>query len=177
VLGVVLATAGYARADPQASLGATLGGSAEGFVGGAPARGLFHLGGRADVLFLRHRGSDMAIGPYVEAATAGFESFDAGGGAEWLVPVVADELPFVLSAGAFARNGEGRSWAPGVESTLFFGSRSFNFHSWYGLAVGVFAQSRWIPASPSSVDLVFGAQLDGMLLAMPFLLAYEAIAH
>ncbi len=119
----------------------------------------------------------MAIGPYLDVATAGFQSFDVGGGAEWLIPIVADELPFVLSAGGFARNGEARSWSPGLETTLFFGSRSFNFHSWYGLAVGVFAQSRWIPASPASLDLVFGAQLDALLLAMPFLLAYEAIRY
>jgi hypothetical protein len=118
----------------------------------------------------------MALGPYVDAGTASFHEFDAGGGIEWLVPT-RDELPFVLSAGGFARNGAGRSWAPGLEGTLFFGSRSYNFHSLYGLAVGVFAQSRWIPSSPASMDLVFGVQLDAELLVLPLVFAYEAVRH
>jgi hypothetical protein len=107
-------------------------------------------------------------------ATASFHDLDLGGGAEWLIPV-RDDLPLVLSAGAFSRNGDGRAWSPGVEGTVFFGSRSYNFHSWYGLAAGLFMQSRWLPSSPSTLDLVFGAQIDGELLVLPALLIYEAI--
>ena len=116
----------------------------------------------------------MAIGPYLDVATASFHDVDLGGGAEWLLPV-RDDLPLVLSAGAFWRNGDDRSWSPGMEGTVFFGSRSYNFHSWYGLAAGLFAQSRWIPSSPSTLDLVFGVQIDGELLVLPALLIYEAI--
>jgi hypothetical protein len=118
----------------------------------------------------------MAVGPYVDVASAGFHDLDAGAGAEWLVPVTED-LPVVASAGVFARNGTGRAWAPGMEGTLFFGSRSYNFHSWYGLAVGVFAQTRWVPASPSTLDIVGGVQLDAQLLLMPFLFVYTALTH
>ena len=163
-----------ATADPQASLGLTIGGVVQDVVGPSPASGAFHLGGRASVLLLRNRGADMAVGPYVDVATASFHDLDLGGGAEWLIPV-RDDLPLVLSAGAFSRNGDGRSWSPGMEGTVFFGSRSYNFHSWYGLAAGLFAQSRWIPASPSTLDLVFGVQIDGELLVLPALLLYEAI--
>ena len=146
-------------------------------VGSTATAGAFHLGGRADVLFLRARGSDMALGPYLDVATSSFRNLDAGGGAEWLVPMVADEFPFVLSAGAFFRNGDGRAWTPGVEGSLFFGSRSYNFHSVYGLAAGLFAQTRWVPSSPASVDLVFGVQIDAELIALPFLFVYEALTH
>jgi hypothetical protein len=173
IFASVFATAG-AHADPQASLGLTVGVEAEDAVGPTPLRGALHLGGRASVLFLRSRGADMAIGPYVDAATAGFHDADLGGGAEWLIPV-RDDLPLVLSSGAFARNGDGRSWTPGLESTVFFGSRSYNFHSWYGLAAGLFVQSRWLPSSPATLDLVFGLQIDGELLALPAVFLFEAL--
>jgi hypothetical protein len=118
----------------------------------------------------------MAIGPYLDLATASFHNLDAGAGAEWLVPT-KDELPFVLSAGPFLRAGEGRSWTPGLETTVFFGSRSYNFHSAYGLAAGVFAQSRWLPGPRGALDLVFGVQIDVELLILPALFVYEAISH
>jgi hypothetical protein len=156
-----------ASADPQASIGTTIGGVLEDVTHGP--QGAVHWGGRADVLLLRSRGTDMAIGPYVDVATASFHDFDAGGGISWLLPV-RDDLPFVLSAGAFARNGEGLSWAPGLAGTLFWGSRSYNFHSWYGMATGLFAQIRWLPSSPERADVVFGLQVDGELLIMPSIL-------
>lgn len=157
-----------ALAAPQASLGMTLGGVLEDVTGG-PVQGAVHWGGRGDVLFLRARGTDMALGPYVDVATSSFHDVDTGGGAEWLIPV-RDDLPFVLSLGAFTRNGEGRSWAPGFEGTLFWGSRSYNFHSWYGLAAGIFAQTRYLPDAPERADMVFGLQIDGEILLMPSML-------
>jgi hypothetical protein len=163
-----------ACADPQASVGLTVGGTVENVVGPAGPGGAFHLGGRGSILFLRNRGSDMAIGPYLDVATASFHDVDLGGGVEWLLPV-RDDLPIVLSAGAFLRDGDARTWSPGVEGTVFFGSRSYNFHSWYGLAAGIFAQTRWVPADPGTMDLVFGVQIDGELLALPWILIYEAL--
>jgi hypothetical protein len=173
---LAIAWAPDAAAGPQATAGLTVGGVVEDVAGPSGATGAFHLGARASVLFLRDRGTDMAVGPYLDVATASFDDVDLGGGAEWLIPV-RDDLPLVLSAGGFWREGDGRSWSPGMESTVFFGSRSYNFHSWYGLAAGLFGQSRWIPSSPSTLDLVFGVQIDGELLALPVLLLYEAIRH
>jgi hypothetical protein len=171
-LGAVL-LAEPARASPQVSSGLTVGGTVED-VSGSPS-GAFHLGGRSDVLFLRNRGSDMAVGPYLDFATASFRNLDLGGGAEWLLPV-RDDLPLVLSAGAFTRTGEGHDWAAGLDGTLFFGSRSYNFHSVYGMAVGLFAQARWLPfSSPQTTDLIFGIQLDAEVLAMPSILILSAI--
>jgi hypothetical protein len=164
-----------AAADPQASAGVTVGAVFPGVVGPRLPAGV-HLGGRADVLLLRASERDMAVGPYVDVATTEFHDSDVGGGAEWLVPLTED-VPVVLSAGAFARNGNGRSWAPGAEGTLFVGSRSYNFHSWYGFAVGFFAQGRWVPESPATFDVVAGVQIDAELLAMPFVFLYTAITH
>jgi hypothetical protein len=172
-----------AAADPQASLGLTGGAVVQDVAGPPGPSTTLHLGARADTLLLRSRNGQMALGPYADVATAGFHDVDLGGGAEWLLPLT-DDVPAVLGAGAFARDGAGagagRSWAPGLEGTIFVGSRSFNFHSWYGLALGVFAQTRWVPAaaaSPSSLDVIVGVQLDAELLVLPWLLAWGAITH
>ena len=166
----MLALTRNAAAAPQGSVGLTLGGAVENVVPG-PAEGAFHVGGRADLLLGRSRGYDMAIGPYVDAASSSFRNVDIGAGAEWLIPL-RDDLPVVVSGGAFARNGEGRGWGPGLESTVFFGSRSYNFHSWYGLAAGLFVQGRWIPSFAGTVDVLFGLQLDVEILAMPAMLLW-----
>jgi hypothetical protein len=118
----------------------------------------------------------MAAGPYLDVKTVGFHNVNAGGGAEWALPVLAG-FPLILGAGGFARAGGSGGVEPGVEGSLFFGARSYNFHSWYGLAAGVFAQTLWLPSSPSSLDVVVGAQIDAEILALPFLLAFEAVTH
>jgi hypothetical protein len=168
-----------ARADPQASAGLTAGAAVQDALGPEQAGVSLHLGARADVLFLRDHNGQMALGPYVDGATAGFHDLDLGGGIEWLLPLTTD-VPLVLSAGGLARDGDGRSWAPGLEGTVFFGSRSFNYHSWYGLAAGVFAQTRWVPGSgsaPAMGDLVVGLQLDLELVVLPALFVWDALSH
>lgn len=171
-----LAVCDVAWADPQANLGITTGLALQDVAGPRSLDPAFHVGGRADVLFLRSKPGQMALGPYADVATAGFTNVDAGAGLEWLLPVTTD-MPLVLSAGAFARNGDGRSWAPGMEGTAFFGSRSFNFHSWYGLTVGLFVQGRWVPDPPATADVVIGLQLDAELFVLPALLLYGALHH
>jgi hypothetical protein len=161
-------TARGARADPQTSFGVTFGAALNDAVGPRSLAPAVHLGARGDVLLLRSNPRQMGVGPYVDVATGGFESIDAGAGVSWLLPLLED-VPLVLSGGGFARNGQERTWAPGLEGTLFAGSRSFNYHSVYGMALGFFAQSRWIPASPATLDVVLGVQLDLEVLALPVL--------
>ena len=174
ILACVSLRATPASADPQANAGLTLGGAATD-LRTAPSSA-FHLGARGDVLFLRNRGSDMALGPYVEVLSESFRTLEAGGGVEWLVPV-RDELPLVLSAGGFARRAPGVSWEPGVASSVFFGSRSYNFHSFYDLAAGIFVQGRWGLGDAHQADVIVGVQMDLVLLAYPLIFAYEALAH
>jgi hypothetical protein len=152
-----------------------LGGAVRDAVGPAGASGAFYLGGRGDLLLLASGPGQMAVGPYVELSTVGFHDVNAGGGAEWLLPFTAD-FPMVLSAGGFLRGFGVQPAAPGVEGSVFFGSRSYNFHSFYGLAAGLFAQTLWVPAW-SSVDAIVGARIDVEIFALPILLVYEAITH
>jgi hypothetical protein len=136
----------------------------------------FHLGARADVLFLRTRNRDMGIGPYVDFATAAFETLELGSGIEWLIPV-SEAWPVVVSAGVFERRAPGFGWEPGAATTLFVGSRSYNFTSWYGLAAGFFVQGRYGFGDARQADVLAGVQVDLSFLAYPFLLAYEALRH
>ena len=133
----------------------------------------YHLGARFDLLLLRDRAETMALGPYLDVATTGFDAFESGGGVEWLVP--AGDTAFILSAGAFARLSHSDSG--GVSSTVFWGSRSYNYDSVYSLGVGLFLQGRYGFGDDRQCDAIAGVQIDLEYLALPFLFAYEAIAH
>ena len=173
-LAVVLATAARAGATPQVSAGLTTGAALTDLRVSHGPRLAYHLGGRFDVLFLRDKPSDMALGPYVDVATHAFDTFEAGGGISWLVP--AGSTAFVFSGGAFGRIA-GFGFEPGVSSTVFWGSRSFNYHSAYGIAAGLFAQGRYGFGDGKQGDAILGVQVDLEYLALPFLLAYQAITR
>jgi hypothetical protein len=162
-----------ARADPQWGLGVTVGGGAVD-VRGSDSRAAFHLGGRGDVLFLRARNSDMALGLYIDASSEAFETINVGGGAEWLLPT-SDLIAVVLSAGAVAERAPGFGWEPGGESTIFVGSREYNFDSHYALGTGLFVQGRYSFGDSKEADVIAGAQIDLSFFAYPFVFAYNAI--
>jgi hypothetical protein len=163
-----------AGADPQVNGGMTIGGG----VGDMRATpyGAFHLGLRGDVLFFRERNADMALGPYAELGTVAFSSFETGGGLSWLVPA-STTLPFVLSAGGYARHTGPLSWEPGLATSLFFGSRSYNFHSAYALMLGGFLQMRYGLGDGRQADLILGLHVDLALLAWPWVYAYQSITR
>lgn len=132
----------------------------------------YQLGGRVDLLLLREGPRQMALGPYVDVATAAFDTFETGGGLSWLVPV--DATAFILSAGALARTSR-FGWEPGVAATLFWGSRSYNYHSTYGIGLGLFAQGRYGFGDGRQSDAILGVQIDLEYLALPFVFAYQAL--
>ncbi|MEO8796372.1 MAG: hypothetical protein ABI551_00680 [Polyangiaceae bacterium] len=174
---LALAVSPCALADPQISTGVTVDGAVTNLRDGSGPRPAFHLGFRGDLLFLRGRDNQMAIGPYVEALTERFNSVDFGGGLEWLIPAIPS-LPFVLSAGPYLRGAEGYGGLqPGIASTLFFGPRSFNFSSVYGMANGIFVQSRMGLGEAKQADVLLGVQVDLEILALPWIFAYQALAH
>lgn len=177
-LGVTLAVAtstGAAHATPQVSAGLTTGAALTDMRADNGPRLAYHLGGRLDVLLLRDRPNTMALGPYVDVATAAFDTFETGGGLEWLVP--AWDTAFIFSGGAFARTSR-FGWEPGVAAGLFWGSRSFNYHSTYSLGLGLFLQGRYgLSNVGQQADAILGVQIDLQYLALPFLFAYEAITR
>lgn len=167
-----LALASPASAAPQVGVAATTGLALTDLRASNGPRFAYHLGARADALFLRDKPGQLALGPYVEAMTAAFDTFEAGGGASLLVPVGAPAL--VLSAGAFARTGV-VGWEPGATAKLFWGARSFNYHAPYGLALGLFVQGRHGLGDARQSDVIGGVEIDLGYLALPFLLGFEAL--
>lgn len=168
---VPLLTATIAAADPQTSVGLIVGGGAADLR--TEPRAVFHMGVHGDVLFFRKRDRDFAFGPYVEILSVAFDTFEAGGGVSWLIPM-SDPIPLVLSAGAHARGGPG-GWFPGVSATIWAGSRSYNFHSAYGLAIGLFVEGRYGFGDARQADILGGIQLDGEIFALPFIFAYNGL--
>lgn len=164
-------TAQDARAHPQWNTGLVASGCLLGDRDAAFERVAFCGQARSDVLFLRERTSDFGLGPYLAAGTAAFEDLRLSAGVSALVPVVED-FPVVLSFGGLARDTN----SFGLSGSAFWGLRSYNFHSPYNLAFGlVLAGERTFGAQPSNA-LSLGFQLDGVVLALPFLLLVGA-AH
>jgi hypothetical protein len=154
------------------TVGLVAGGGIHGWRSGS-TEAAFRLGGYADVLFFRRRGSDMAVGPFAELLTTNFASMQVGGGLAWLIPMIAPDLPFVVSTGFSGRRGAA-GWQPMVGARLFWGSRSFNFHGAYGTTVGLFVDGRLGLAGSQAAEAVLGVQLDASFLAFPFLFAASA---
>lgn len=171
-VAVALGLTTSARADPQVSVGLTAGGGAAYLRTRGPI-GVFAMGLHGDVLFFRKSDRDFAFGPYAEVLTVAFETFEAGGGVSFLIPVT-EHVPLVLSAGVHARGYEG-GWEPGLHARLWMGSRSYNFNSVYGLAVGLFVEARWGLGDGQQADILGGAQVDLEVFALPFVMLYNAL--
>lgn len=171
---VVTLSATDAAAEPQLGAALTTGAALTDLRASNAPRLAYHLGARFDVLLFRDQADKMAFGPYLDVATAAFDTFESGGGLEWLVPTGDSAL--ILSAGAFARTSR-FGWEPGAAATVFWGSRSFNYHSAYSLSLGLFAQGRYGFGDGRQADAIAGVQIDLGYLALPFLFAYQAIAR
>lgn len=172
---LAMAHARRAEADPQFSAGLTLGVAANGDRFQFWSSTAFAAGVRGDLLWARTRDADIGIGPYAEVlTTTGFDDFQAGGGLSLLIPA-SSYLPLVFSAGGYASRSSPLGWEPGLATNIFFGSHGYNYHSAYALAAGVFVDGRYTLGDSRQVSLIVGARIDWELIALPFLLAYEAI--
>jgi hypothetical protein len=123
---------------------------------------------RADWLLGRERGSDWALGPYAQIMTAGFWDARFAAGVSALAPLM-DDFPLVLSLGAGAHELR----AAQAEAWLFWGPRAYNFHASYSLAGGVLLGFSRDLDQDAQTSLYLGMQIDGLVLALPFILAYE----
>jgi hypothetical protein len=121
----------------------------------------------AELLLLRERGTDFGFGPSLRAGSAGFDDFRLDAGLSALVPLL-ESFPLVLEAGPHLRNFD----EPG---SAFFGLRNFNHYGHYDMAAGlvITAQRSFTTGTPSA--LWIGVRLDGYLLALPFVFAYNAM--
>jgi len=174
VLGILCASVG-ANADPQGNAGLTLGVAGVGESGAIGDHAEFHLGARGDILFARDQPSDFGLGPYAEIGTLGFDELHVGGGLSALLPV-HPTFPIVLSGGAYGRYGDdGFGFEPGIAGSLFWGTRSYNFHTDYVMAAGLLVSYRASMGDSGQSALVVGAQLDAVVLSLPFVMLFDLI--
>ncbi len=128
-------------------------------------------GFRGDLLFGRDRNADFAWGPYATVGTATFSDLRFGGGLSLLLPTLGGDFPIVISGGALSRNGSDLR----LSSEAFFGLRSHNFHGAYAMASGIVLGGDAAVSGGRGNTLYVGLQIDGLWLALPFVLAYEAL--
>jgi len=124
---------------------------------------------RGDLLVGRERNSDFALGPYATLGTAKFSDLRLGAGLSLLLPTFSGDFPVVLSAGGLTRNGSDAR----LSGEVFFCLRSHNFHGSYAMASGIVIGGDRAFAASSANTLYVGLQVDGLWLALPFILGYE----
>jgi hypothetical protein len=170
----VLAASLPARAEPQATVGLTIGAAGEGFDRRIWQKTAFHLGLHGDVLFGRNSTSDFGVGPYAEIFTNAFDEIQFGGGVSGLLPVI-DTFPIVVSLGAYGRKGsDPYGLEPGVAAELFWGARSFNFNSRYVLSGGLLTEARVGLGASRETTFIVAAQIDLLLFALPVMFLITA---
>lgn len=175
IAGLTACCSSSARAEPQGNASLTLGGAGVGSEGEFWDHAEFHLGLRGDVLFGRDESDDFGVGPYAELGTFAFDELQFGGGASLLLPV-HDSLPLVASFGGFARIGDDDFGVePGIAGALFWGSRSYNFHASYVMALGLLVGYRATFGESRESALMVAAQLDLGLLGIPIVALINVI--
>ena len=158
-----------ALCEPQGNAALTIGGAAAGADGEFWDHPEFHLGLRGDVMFGREDVWDFGVGPYLEAGTFAFDEFQFGGGATLHIPV-HESFPLVTSLGPFARLGDDDfGLEPGLSAALFWGTRSYNFHSGYNMAAGLSIGFRQVLGGSNETAMLFAAQIDLMAIGLPIL--------
>lgn len=172
---LVLLSSSSLRAEPQGTAGLTIGVAGAGQERAIWDETLFHLGLHGDVLFGRSKNHDFGVGPYLEVATHAFREVQFGGGVSTLLPV-HENYPVVVSLGAYGRKGDDAfGLTPGLAGELFWGSRSFNFHTGYVFTAGLVGQFRYGLGAPRETSVVIAAQLDLMALSLPFLFLINGV--
>lgn len=170
-LGAALAlVSGAVRAEPQWNTGVVPALCTIGSHGDLWGQLAFCGELRSDLLFGRSRTSDFGLGPYVSLGTAAFDDLRAAGGMSALIPVVED-FPIVASAGALVTS----TGQVGFDTSLFYGVRSYNFHSSYNIGLGVLIGAEHTFGSGGDTIWSLGVQIDGLVVALPFIFGWGAL--
>lgn len=164
-----------AIAAPQGTAALTLGVAGTGENRAIWDKTVFHLGFRGDVLFGRSKNADFGIGPYADVGSFGFNDFQFGGGVSALLPII-DPLPLVLSLGGYGRASKDWGVEPGITGQVFWGSRSFNYHSSYVMSAGLLTELRYGLGTSRETAILIGAQVDLAAMSLPFIFLAEAIS-
>lgn len=168
-LSLISATA-ETHAAPQWNLGAVLSGCVLGDSGDGLQRAAFCGELRSDVLFGRGSSRDYGVGPYLSLGTAAFEDLRGTLGISALLPIIED-FPLVLSVGGLATD----TGELGLDSSAFFGIRSYDHYGAYNFGAGLVLGTERSLLEGSETVWSLGVQIDGLIVATPFLLAWGAL--
>ncbi len=166
--GVTLATAS-AHADPQWNTAVV---PAVAWVrsGGQSSRP-FYLGGQADVMFGRTSNASWGVGPMARIGSYRFSDLQLQLGASVLLPV-HDYLPLVLSGGLYSqRDGDLRT---GGFASLYWGTRSFNYHGSYVMTGGLVLEARQTAGDGGEKTVLVGANIDLQAVLLPAVMLINA---
>lgn len=164
-----------AEAEPQATLGLTAGAAGRGEDRELFAEPAFHLGLRGDFMFGRTGVDSFGVGPYLETLTHNFDELQLGTGVSVLFPVF-DAFPLILSTGIYGRYADDRfGFEPGVATSVFMGTRSYNFSSWYSMSFGVVLQARVGLGDSGETSFVAAIQFDAAFAGSALVYVIDAI--
>lgn len=154
-----------AAAYPQWNLGLSLGAGAR-LAPDIDREVLITLAVRSDATFGARTPYAWRAGFFGWVGTTDFVTLDVAGGGVLHLPV-HPTFPLLLSAGVVAdvAPAPGRV---GVLGRLWWGTRSLNYHSTYGMAAGLWVEGRYRPGE-GSVDVLGGIDADLRFLALPFI--------
>lgn len=121
---------------------------------------------RGDALFFRTSRHSLGFGPALEIGTAGFSDARFLGSAELLAPI-GEFLAVTVAPGATVRTSSAGA-VPGVSGRAFFGMRAYGYTD-YALNAGLVLGYDQDIGGPREHAVVVGAQIDGLVLALPVL--------
>ena len=99
-------------------------------------------------------------GPALDLRFQRFDSVEVAAGVATLLPV-ARGYPFVWTfAAGYAARAQPLDSGPIALSTLAWGYRSYNFHSFYGLALQIYASFRWHLDHRDRFEVTAGIEVD-----------------
>jgi hypothetical protein len=121
---------------------------------------------RGDALFFRTSRHALGFGPSIEVGTAGFSDARFLGSAELLAPL-GEFLAVSVAPGVTVRTSNVGAVA-GLSGRAFFGLRAYGYTD-YALNGGLVFGFDHDLTGPREHALVIGAQIDGLILALPVL--------
>ena len=166
VFASVLLLAPAAAAYPQWSLGLSLGAGAR-LAPPVDREVLITAAVRTDATFGARTPHAWRAGFFGFLGTADFVTLDAAAGGILHIPV-NPTFPVLVSVGAVLDLAPTPGRA-GVLGRVWWGSRSLNYHSSYGMAAGFWVEGRYRPGE-GSADVLVGVDADLRFLTLPFVM-------
>ncbi len=174
VAAALVARPATACAYTQWAAAITLGGGAR-VAPEAAQGGVFSMGLRADALFGARSPFAWSVGPFAHVWSDNVDSLRVAAGVSLRVPVHVD-LPLVLSVGAMVNALGDAPVGPGLVGRVWWGTRSVNYHSAYGMAAGLWLEARYTPDG-GACDVVAGLDADLGFVALPAVALWNWLAR